>query len=180
MTDLFETESKYMTASRARAHFTRERLQALFTYDHETGALIRRDTGEEVTHTNNHGYRWVWIAGASLLVHRIVWRLMTGEWPASMVDHIDGCRTNNRWANLRLADHSINAQNQTRPMCTNSTGFLGVTRDKRRVENPYRAAIRIRGKHVSLGNFPTPEQAYAAYLKAKEELHPGCALVAKK
>lgn len=173
------TEGKYVDASRARAHFTREKLAELFAYDPESGALTRRDNGEEVLATNNYGYRWVWIEGTALLVHRIVWRMMTGDWPAAMVDHIDGCRTNNRWANLRAADHSINAQNQTRAMCTNSTGFLGVTRDKRRIKNPFRAAIRIHGKHVALGYFPTPEEAYAAYLKAKAELHPGCALAQK-
>lgn len=171
--------SRYMSASRARAHFTRERLEELFAYDPASGSLTRRDNGEEIVATNNHGYRWVWVEGTALLLHRIVWRLMTGEWPTAMVDHVDGCRTNNRWANLRSADHSINAQNQTRAMCTNKTGFLGVSRDKRRVENPYRAAIRIHGKHVSLGAFPTAEEAYAAYLKAKAELHPGCALAAK-
>jgi len=106
----------------------------------------------------------------------LAWRLMTGAWPAAMVDHINGRRDDNRWSNLRAADKSVNAQNQTRPMCTNTTGFLGVTIDRRRTTKPYKSAIVVRGRYVSLGAYETPEEAYRAYLAAKAELHPGCAL----
>lgn len=161
----------YMSASRARAHFTRERLAELFEYDPTTGVLTRLCDGASSWRKNNHGYHWVWSCGAALLVHRIAWRMTTGEWP-DMVDHANGDRSDNRWVNLRETNHSLNAQNQQRAMCTTSTGYLGVSRDKRRHANQFRAAIRVKGKHISLGYFPTAEAAYGAYMRAKAVHHP--------
>jgi hypothetical protein len=132
--------------------------------------------GQRADKRHSLGYRVVRVNGQEVLAHRLAWRLMTGAWPAAMVDHINGRRDDNRWANLREADKSVNAQNQTRPMRTNTTGFLGVTIDRRRTTNPYRAEIVVRGRQVSLGAYSTPEEAYRAYLAAKARLHPGCAL----
>lgn len=168
----------YMTASRARAHFTPERLRALFDYDQVTGALKRRSDGATHWRKNSHGYPWVWVGGAALLVHRIAWRITTGEWPA-MVDHINGDRADSRWSNLRETDHSLNAQNYTKAMRTNKSGLLGVSRDKRCKTNQFRAAIRIRGLHIALGYYPTPEQAHEAYLRAKAVYHPTAAIASE-
>lgn len=159
----------YMTASRARAHFTRAKLNELFEYDPASGVLTRRCNGESVWRKNNHGYSWLWCNGAALLVHRIAWRMQTGEWPA-MVDHINGDRSDNRWSNLRETNHLLNAQNITGAMKTNRTGFLGVCIDGRRKAKKYLAAIRVRGTYEYLGAFETPEEAHKAYLKAKARL----------
>jgi hypothetical protein len=43
--------------------------------------------------------------------------------------------------------------------------FKGVTRDR----NSYRAQIKINGKSVYLGNYPTPEEANAAYEQARSK-----------
>ena len=158
-------------ASRMRAHFTRERLLQLFTYDSLTGALCWRGTGVEIVKTNNHGYRWVHVDAHSILVHRAIWRMHTGEWPASMIDHVDGCKTNNAWENLRLADHSLNAQNVFQPMTTNKSGLRGVFVDPRRTARPFRSAIETNGIKRSLGSFETAEEAHAAYMAAKREDH---------
>jgi hypothetical protein len=169
--------AKYMNASRACVHFTRDRLLALFRYDPATGALVDLVSGAEIVSVNNHGYRWVWKDGAALLVHRVAWRLMTGEWPTQMVDHIDGNRRNNAWGNLRQTDFSRNAQNMHKAMVTNKVGLLGVSIDSRNRKNPYRASIGVGGgRRVHLGVFQTPEAAHQAYLKAKAKLHPSASL----
>lgn len=161
----------YMPASRARAHFTRARLLEIFEYQPNSGRLIFRDTQKEVVGRNNHGYTWACVDGALLLAHRVAWRIMTGEWPR-MIDHINGVRYDNRWANLRETDNSLNAQNYTKAMRTSTTGLLGVSIDKRRSRNRFRAAIRVDGVHFHLGSFDTAEAAHAAYLKAKAIYHP--------
>ena len=97
---------------------------------------------------------------------------MTGEWPDGYIDHGNGVRTDNRWANLRAGDRSFNMQNQRRARRDNTTGWLGVSRVKSRFE----AAIQVRGRRFRLGRFDTPEAAHAAYLTAKRKLHEGCTL----
>ena len=42
--------------------------------------------------------------------HRIVFAMTHGRWPEMEVDHIDGCRTNNRPENLREISHYENMQ----------------------------------------------------------------------
>ena len=49
----------------------------------------------------------------------------------------------------------------------NTTGFVGVSYEKR--SGKYYASCRINGKTVSLGHHKTPEEASAAYVKAKED-----------
>lgn len=170
----------YMPASRARVHFTRARLLELFDYNPSTGDLIVLATGDVVSGVNNCGYRWVWIDGAALLVHRIAWRVMTGEWPEGMVDHIDGNRQHNAWTNLRATDHSRNAQNMHRAMATSSTGLLGAHIGDRRHGKPFRAAIEVNGKKQTIGSFDTPQEAHEAYLKVKATLHPTASLTWSK
>ena len=95
---------------------------------------------------------------------------MTGEWPVIDVDHKDTVKSNNRWSNLRLATTSENGQNQQSPPSHNTTGFLGVTLYK--PTGRYAAFIKVNRKSRYLGYYTTPEEAHAAYVAAKRELHP--------
>lgn len=75
----------------------------------------------------------------------------------------------NRIANLREATAAENPQNQRRAHSHNKAGLLGVS------ETPggrYAASIKAGGKRRYLGRYATPEDAHAAYLKAKQEMHP--------
>jgi len=163
---------RYKPASHTRAHFTRQLLLELFSYDPHSGAFCWNDSGDEVLKVNNCGYRWAWVDGHALLVHRAAWRMQTGDWPAQMVDHIDRCKTNNAWTNLRLAGHSLNSQNVFDPTRTNKSGFRGVSIDERVRSKPFKAAIVIDGVRRHLGCFASPVDAHAAYLKAKRVFHP--------
>jgi hypothetical protein len=103
------------------------------------------------------------------LEHRVIWLWVTGEWPLHGIDHIDGVKDNNRWANLRDVSPSVNSQNTKRAKAGSSTGLLGVTR----MGSRFQAKIMTRGKMAYLGTFATGQLAHEAYLAAKRELHEG-------
>ncbi|HDS1550738.1 TPA: HNH endonuclease [Stenotrophomonas maltophilia] len=98
--------------------------------------------------------------------HRIVWLLTHGTWPKDQIDHINGVRTDNRPENLRQASALDNQQN-LKTRVDNTSGYPGVRRSLSR----WSALIAHGGKRHYLGNYDTPEQAYAAYLEAKSRLH---------
>lgn len=97
---------------------------------------------------------------------RLAWLYMTGEWPSLQVDHIDGDRLNNRWANLRLATVAQNQMN-TAMRRRNKVGLKGVVQNS---AGTYTAYIKKDGKSRGLGTFATPHAAHAAYVKAATNL----------
>lgn len=102
----------------------------LLRYDPETG-WIHNLAGNRVGSFGaaSHHYETVCIKRNRILSHRIAWRLMTGEWPKSHIDHKDGNHRNNRWDNLRLASPSQNVCNRLKQK-TNTSGTIGVYMDK--------------------------------------------------
>jgi len=64
------------------------------------------------------------IGGKGMLEHKLAFLYMTGEIPKA-IDHINHDGTDNRWCNLRAANHEINGKNQ--PLYrTNKFGLPGV------------------------------------------------------
>lgn len=156
-----------------------ERLRSALTYDPNTGAFTRNyyvRCGPKVGNTDKDGYLRIVLDGVSHAAHRLAWFHMTGEAPGSgmEVDHINGDRADNRWANLRLLDRIGNCQNQRRAHRDNKVGLLGVTRSQ--CGRRFAATINAGGKHHGLGTYPTAELAYEAYLQAKRVLHPATSL----
>jgi len=147
---------------------TAERLRQLLCYNPGTGEF-RRGARLAGT-TNGRGYRQIRVGARIYFAHRLAVLFVTGEWPPSVVDHIDGNPLNNRIANLRAVTQAANAQNIKRAHRDNATGRLGVERAGRL---KYQARITVQGKRVGLGVFKTPEAAHAAYLTAKRALHEG-------
>lgn len=122
------------------------------------------------------GYLRIRLQGAAQQAHRLAWLYMTGSMPPDgmVIDHINGDRLDNRWANLRLVSHPVNMQNQRSARKGTASGLLGVRRQSR---GPgWVAAIKVDGKLTHLGSFGTPELAHAAYLEAKRRLHVGCTI----
>ncbi len=84
------------------------------------------------------------------------------------VDHADGNKVNNQRGNIRCCTSTENKINQpAKP--SNKTGLKGVAFDSQ--TGKYRSQIRVFGKRVELGRFPTPQLAHAAYCKAALENH---------
>lgn len=86
------------------------------------------------------------------------------------VDHINGDPLDNRRCNLRLANQRQQAQNMRKRIAASSK-FKGVTKcglvhGKYVSSVPWRARIRVNGKLLSLGFYPTEEEAAIAYNKA--------------
>src|ERR1700677_4278465 len=164
----------------AKPHLTLARLHELVIYDPETGIFLGNDgvlnksrVGKILGAKHPCGYLQVAVGGRKYLSHRLAWFMMTNQWPKHQIDHIDGDKKNNRFANLREATQAENNQNQKHARKDNkSTGLLGVTiaRDKRRKR--FQAQININGVYKNLGRFATAEEAHAAYLAAKRILHP--------
>jgi hypothetical protein len=151
-----------------------ETARELFRLDRVTGVLYwasspsrRAKIGAEAGCLNDYGYMRVRFRGVSYMTHRIVWLLVHGQWPEDQIDHINGVRADNRPENLRRATAAENQQN-LKVRKDNTSGFPGVRRSK----SKWQAIIARGGERYHLGNFDTPEQAAAAYARAKAELHP--------
>lgn len=155
---------------------SREVLAHYFSYDAETGLLTWRIrpchnvfAGDKAGTPSHQGYLRVMLKKRLLIVHRIVWKMVTGEEPGEEMDHINGDPADNRFANLRNATHAENQRNKGLSR-NNTVGFKGVRRTDHR-SRPWRTDIRLNGKKIFVGNFATPEEAHAAYCAAARGLH---------
>lgn len=158
---------------------TQKRLRELLSYDPDTGVfqwLFSRGTaraGAVAGSADSYGYLQTKIDRRCYLNHRLAWLYVHGEWPTRQIDHINGKRTDNRLANLRIVSASVNQQNHRVARVDNKCGLLGVSSSGKR----WQARIsHPGGKDAYLGLFDTPELAHAAYLEAKRRLHPGCTI----
>ena len=164
-------------------------VRSLLSYDPETGVfrwLSDRKSGAHgsITHAHAgdvagsivHGYVIIGIGKTLYRAHRLAWLYMTGEWPSLDIDHIDTCRANNAFANLRLATRTMNAENNRRARKNSSSGLAGVYHVPRSPAKPWKAQIRSDGKQHYLGCFATCEEAHAAFVAAKRQLHKGCTI----
>lgn len=161
--------------TKLKEKLTQARLKELLNYDPLTGVfswLVPKHkcvVGEPCGSPHCKGYVQLRVEGYNYLAHRLAFLYMLGVFPKNGVDHIDGVRNNNAWANLRACNSSENQQNLGGPMSQNLTGFLGVDFIKKR--GVYRARIKLNYRQYHIGYFPTAELAHAAYLKAKAKLH---------
>ena len=143
-------------------------------YDPATGRFTWRDgyrgAFREAGHFDAKGYRMLSVRGVRELAHRVAWAMTYGRWPEGVIDHINGERDDNRIDNLRDVSVQANAQN-TRSTSRNPTGLRGVAY-RRAGAKRYSARIVVDGRCRWLGSYATAEEAHAAYLVAKSELHP--------
>lgn len=147
---------------------TQEVLQDLFEYDHASGKLIRKRcglkqlVGKPAGYLMKSGYVQVHLGGRSLYAHRIIWRMMFGNWPVH-IDHVNRNRSDNRIENLREADTLTNAWNFG--LGTNNTsGVLGVSWDADRQK--WLAQIQVKKRHIHIGRFEDKNEAIKAYKAA--------------
>lgn len=106
-----------------------------------------------------NGYLYGSIDDRHVHAHRVAFKWMTGVDPDD-VDHIDGDRTNNRYANLRNCTRSENLRNAKRNK-RNQTGVSGV-----RIK---RGKWNARIGSLNIGTFDTFEEAASARKAAERE-----------
>lgn len=132
-------------------------------YDQETGKLYRKTrtanaikAGDEAGYYRKDGYSVVSLKNRSWLAHRIVWLLVHGVLPDFEIDHIDGCPSNNRIENLRIADRSLNMMNRVKQR-RNTSGHQGVFWSKQKKK--WRVQIRVNNVLNHIGLFVNKNDA---------------------
>ena len=148
-------------------------------YDPQTGIVRHcinhgRAKAGNVAGTQRHdGYSVVWLDGKLHLMHRVIYLMMTGQWPTQQIDHINRDPSDNRWCNLRAVSSRENNMNRrfykTRP--DNTSGYVGVS--FMRSCGKWRADISIKSTKQYLGIFDTKEEAANARSHAQHELSGG-------
>ena len=155
-----------------------DRVRDVFDYLPETGEIVWKNRSElslkwnnkmvgKIAGTKTKSGVVVSFEGNKYFAHRIVWCLVTGQWPCSMIDHKDTNNLNNRFANLRLADYVENGSN-SRLSKTNTSGYKGVSWNK--AYKKWIAKIHHNKKTYALGKFETALEAHIAYCKKSKEL----------
>lgn len=150
------------------AGFDEEYLKSRLRYCPNTGVftwLKQRKSTEigKIAGTVTGSAVKIYLDGKCYMAHRLAWLYMTGEWPKDLIDHKNMNPTDNRWENLRQADHARNGMN-TGLRSDNTSGFKGVAWDSR--VGKWRADIKISGKRKHLGMYMSPEVAHEAYKHA--------------
>jgi hypothetical protein len=98
-----------------------------------------------------------------LLVHRVVWFIVTENDPKdSVIDHKDGIKTNNLIDNLRCVSHSFNVRNST----AKSAIYPGVIFRNGR----YEVSIFNNNKRTYLGIYSSESKAVEVRKEAEKQL----------
>ena len=149
---------------------TQERLCEVLNYDPTSGEfkwLVSRggkSVGKIAGHVSSKDlYQRITIDDVAHLGHRLAFLYMTGKFPKFTVDHIDCDKTNNRWINLREANHSLNGANRG-PQRNSSSGIKGVYWNKRK--RKWDVRIMAKGRQFFIGFFDDKEKASVAYTAA--------------
>ena len=76
--------------------------------------------------TGSKTYLQISFQGKVWQLHRLIWKLVTGEEP-NLIDHINHDGTDNRWANLRSVSPKQNNMNASRRRITNKVAGVQLT-----------------------------------------------------
>lgn len=95
-------------------------------------------------------------------------KLVTGTTAEVIIDHINRNKLDNRKSNLRIATASVNAINKGL-QSNNTTGYAGVYFNKK--SRTWNARVKVKGKIICLGTFPTKEEAIAARQAGEEKYY---------
>ena len=149
-------------------------LHKMLRYEPETGSIFpmvartSRKLNERCDKISPTGYRKVYLAPHRYYAHRIAWTLYYGMEPINFIDHINGDKTDNRIANLRLADHHENLWNMP-VYSSNKSGIKGVYwRPKNKA---WGASITVNGSRKYLGSFNTLDEAKVTLKVARKIIH---------
>jgi hypothetical protein len=152
---------------------SQETIKEKLHYDPETGLFRfiggpRKGKVADCRHPNGYiqiGFGPPWVL---FRAHRLAWIYVTGREPEQQIDHIDGDRSNNKWANLREATPRQNSAN-SKSTIPNTSGYRGVSWDARR--NKWFVKIKVSGVQKFLGYYDDPAVGHQVYCAAARELN---------
>lgn len=151
-----------------KAKFTHAELLERFSYNPESGLFTCLSDGAVKGRLDHKGYVILSIRKDGYRAHRLAWLYMTGEWPAEEIDHINGDRADNRFANLRACSHPQNNHNQ--PMRSNNTsGVKGVHWNRRKGKWHVQVCLNYKIHHGGL--FASIGDAEVAARALRHSLH---------
>lgn len=160
----------------AKPDITPQRLREILHYNRKTGIFTWRKRicdkmiiGSVAGSLIKKSYCFIRIYGRLYRAHRLAWLYVFGKWPLNDIDHIDHNRHRNAISNLRDVTRKTNAQNRHIPQSNGSSGYLGVTKDKK----SWHMQIKLPDGTKIRKNYPTKKKAYAAYIAAKRIHHEG-------
>lgn len=104
----------------------------------------------------------------TVYLHREIAARFCGDISDKEIDHVDGDGLNCRRSNLRPCTRGQNLCNRGKQK-NNSSGFKGVFRYRK--NGQWFAQIRVSGRVVRLGSFPSPGLASEAYQRAASFYH---------
>lgn len=166
------TSSEEVNAGHLRAFL--DRVRSVLGYDRDTGVLRWRLTlsnrapaGTQAGTIGPYGHREVSIDNVTYRSTTLIWIIVHGHFPGTLIDHWDGVPANDRLSNLRKASYADNSRN-TRMHRDNVSGFKGVIFHAGR-KKPWQARIYLDGRNRSLGYYYRPEDAHGAYFSAAVE-----------
>lgn len=145
-----------------------ERINEMLRVNPETGQVLwnkssgRARAGDVAGRVTVRGYHEVSLDGRLYFGHSIVFFVAHGWWP-DRVDHINGCKTDNRISNLRCVDAATNARNRT--TWVSPRGLLGAFKA---ASGSWVASITADGQRYHLGTFGTEAEAHEAYALARQ------------
>lgn len=148
----------------------REALMRALSYDPETGVFRWNEKrknivpGEVAGGLDKDGYWLIQVNGKNYRAHRLAWFFVHGEWPASLLDHKNRIKSDNRIDNLRLSSKFQNAFNVS-PERNNSSGVMGVSWCAQ--TGRWKAQINVGKKTLNLGRYKTIELAREARVDAE-------------
>jgi hypothetical protein len=146
-----------------------ERINEMLNVIPATGKVLwkkssgRARAGSEAGRITVHGYHEVSLDGRLYFGHSIVFFAAHGWWP-ERVDHVNGCKTDNRIENLRCVDAATNARNRTN--WVSPRGLLGAFKS---ASGGWAASITADGRRYHLGTFSTEAEAHQAYAHARQQ-----------
>lgn len=129
----------------------------------------RNYPGRVITCVGNSGYYMIGFGQQVYVLHRIIWKWMTGKDPGKHeVDHRNLNRLDNRWSNLRLASSSQNMHNM-KLLKRNKSGFKGVCWSPK--DKVWLTYATVKYKQYRAGRWSNPEDAAKAVQRLRIELH---------
>jgi hypothetical protein len=150
---------------------TQAHLKELLHYDPDTGVFTWKDikknrhlAGKMAGNVSVLGYVIIKINQKYHKAHRLAWLYEFGQFPEKWIDHINRDRSDNRIANLRNADHSLNMRNKKIGK-NNKSSKTGVSFSA--ATQKWSARIQVKNKSGFLGWFSNLEDAIASREKAE-------------